>query len=443
MKGIGFHSSFMRDVIEEFEIKMQKLRAQIDDQGRLVLPPEIVSRYGLKPGVQVSMDERSNALCLRQSVTQLSKVYLEPTNRCNLECRTCMRNVWEEPLGEMGSATFARIVEGMRSFSPPPTVFFGGLGEPLAHPDIVEMVGQVKALGSSVELITNGTLLTKPLSKQLIDAGLDMLWVSLDGATPESYADVRLGAALPEVLTNLAGFREACRSTRFSPFFFNYYVKPEIGIVFVAMKRNIADLPALLSLGNRLGARRFLVTNILPYTGEMYDEILYSRALNDVIYMSSLWGNSLEIPRIDINAMTREVVYQLMLSGHPLNFAGANLGEGNDRCPFIEKGAVAIRWDGDVSPCLPLLHDHRTFLYGYERSLRRYAVGKVMEQDLHDLWNLPEYLSFRERVQKFDFSPCTFCGGCDLIENNREDCFGNTFPTCGGCLWAQGVIQCP
>ena len=181
------------------------------------------------------------------------------------------------------------------------------------------------------------------------------------------------------------------------------------------MKRNIADLPAVIRLGNRLGARRFLVTNVLPYTAEMHDEILYSRAFNDGIYMSSYWGSSLEIPKIDINTMTQEVLYQIMLSGHPLSLAGADLGEGNDRCPFIEKGAMAIRWDGDVSPCLPLLHDHVSFMNGYERSLRRYAVGNVIRQDLHDLWNLPEYLSFRERVQKFDFSPCTFCGGCDLI----------------------------
>jgi len=26
---------------------------------------------------------------------------------------------------------------------------------------------------------------------------------------------------------------------------------------------------------------------------------------------------------------------------------------------------------------------------------------------------------------------------------NLEDCFGNSAPTCGGCLWAQGLIQCP
>ncbi len=87
--------------------------------------------------------------------------------------------------------------------------------------------------------------------------------------------------------------------------------------------------------------------------------------------------------------------------------------------------------------------DHKTFLSRYERSLRRYEVGNVTSQDLHDLWNLPEYLSFRERVRKFDFSPCTFYGGCDLLERNEQDCFGNPFPTCGGCLWAQGVIRCP
>ena len=421
----------------------KECQARVDEEGRLILSPAFLAHYGLKPGVEVRIEDGVHGLKLNRPITQLSKVYVEPTNRCNLECRTCIRNIWEEPLGEMSSATFARIVEGLRSFSPPPAVFLGGIGEPLSHPHIVEMVAQAKALGSSVELITNGTLLTKDLSEQLIEAGLDFLWVSLDGATPESYADVRLGAALPEVLANLTGFREARWAKCFSSFFVDYHLKPQIGIVFVAMKRNIADLPNVLRLGNRLGSHRFLVTNVLPYTAEMYDEILYSRALDDVIYMPSRWGHSLELPKIDINAMTHEVLYQIMLSGHPLSFAGAILGEGNDRCPFIEKGALAIRWDGDVSPCLPLLHDHRTFLYRYERSLRRYEVGNVTRQSLYDLWNLPEYLSFRDRIQKFDFSPCTFCGGCELLEKNEEDCFGNPFPTCGGCLWAQGVIQCP
>jgi hypothetical protein len=46
-------------------------------------------------------------------------------------------------------------------------------------------------------------------------------------------------------------------------------------------------------------------------------------------------------------------------------------------------------------------------------------------------------------VQGFAFAPCTFCGGCEMLDGNEEDCLGNEFPACGGCLWAQGLIQCP
>jgi Iron-sulfur cluster-binding domain/DGC domain/Thioredoxin domain len=114
-----------------------------------------------------------------------------------------------------------------------------------------------------------------------------------------------------------------------------------------------------------------------------------------------------------------------------------------DRCPFIDRGATAIAWDGSLTPCLPLLHNHISFLDDRERESKRYVVGNVAARDLGDLWNDPEYIAFRDRVQRFDFSPCTSCGGCDFSEKNEEDCFGNAFPTCGGCLSAQGVIQCP
>jgi len=73
----------------------------------------------------------------------------------------------------------------------------------------------------------------------------------------------------------------------------------------------------------------------------------------------------------------------------------------------------------------------------------RQADGNVRQRPLLDLWLDPDYVAFRQRVQNFEFSPCTFCGGCDWAEANLEDCRGNILPSCGGCLWAQGVIQCP
>ncbi len=410
--------------------KRLEFSLEIDHQGRGILPPEVVSRYGLTRGTKVCVENGGDDLGLRIWRDGVAKVYIEPTNRCNLECRTCMRNAWDEPLGQMDNSTFTRILEGVRNISPRPKIFFGGIGEPLTHPRIAEMVGQAKKIGSSVDLITNGTLLTRDMSKRLLEAGLDMLWVSLDGATPESYVDVRLGSALPEVLANISAYRNAMQA--------EYSQTAELGIVFVAMKRNIADLPALLKLGRELGAKRFLVSNVLPYTPEMREEILYERSQMN-FYFGPFW----ELPIIDINERTSRPLFEAFKSGNSPVFSGNRNREENGRCPFMESRSTAISWEGNLSPCLPLLHSHHSFLDRQPRFSRRYIVGSLKEKALQDLWPDPQYAAFRERVRTFDFSPCTTCGGCEMGEGNEEDCFGNEFPTCGGCLWAQGVIQCP
>jgi hypothetical protein len=71
------------------------------------------------------------------------------------------------------------------------------------------------------------------------------------------------------------------------------------------------------------------------------------------------------------------------------------------------------------------------------------VVGTGRERTRRDLCLDLPYVAYRRRVLSFAFAPCTFCGGCELSETNQEDCLGNVFPACGGCLWAQGVIQCP
>ena len=409
--------------------------AHVDEQGRLILPAEWVKRYGFVPGAPVRIDEELNGLHLHRPITGLAKVYVEASGQCNLKCRTCVRNLWEEPMGWMSKAILERLIIGLGELESPPTVFFGGFGEPLFHPEIVKIITAAKGVGCRVELITNGTLLTQDLSHALIDAGLDLLWVSLDGATPESYEDVRLGAELPKVLQNIDNFRAARRPA-------NRPV-PEIGIAFVAMKRNINDLPALLRLSSSLGASRYFVTNLLPYFQDLCSEVLYNRVLHETPSTPSKWVPHLDMPRMDINKDTQDVRYHIMRRCYNLSHNGDNQGKANDRCPFIERGALAIAWDGSVSPCLPLSHDHEGYVNQRYRSSRRYVIGNLAEQSLKEIWNQTEYVDFRQRVQEFDFSPCTICGGCDLFEANEEDCFGNTFPTCGGCLWAQGVIQCP
>jgi MoaA/NifB/PqqE/SkfB family radical SAM enzyme len=413
----------------------REFQAVVDDEGRLVLPPELAARLGITPGVTIHIDEVDHTWHIRQPVTRLGKVYVEPTSRCNLACRTCIRNAWDEPMGNMADTTFARILDGLRAFSLPLTVFFGGFGEPLSHPGIVDMVAQAKTLGASVELITNGTLLTAERSQQLIAAGLDVLWVSLDGATPESYTDVRLGAELPGVIQNIECFR-AARPIAQLP-------APEIGIVFVALRRNIGDLPQLLPLARRLGATRFLVSNVLPHTPQMRDEVLYMRAMNNDVYAPSPRQPDLSMPKMDADEIARPPLYEAICGDWNLTFTGSLTTSASDRCPFIEAGATAIGWDGSLSPCLSLLHSSHSYLNSLDHAVRRYVIGNVNERCLLDLWQDPDYVAFRAKVQAFDFAPCTICDGCLLSETNEEDCYGNGFPTCGGCLWAQGLVQCP
>jgi MoaA/NifB/PqqE/SkfB family radical SAM enzyme len=368
---------------------------------------------------------------------RLAKLYVEPTNECNLNCRICVRNAWQEPMGKMPEAVFTRVMEGLRHFSPPPTVFFGGLGEPLFHPEIVRMVSRAKGIGARVEMITNGTLLTADASQQLLEAGLDGLWCSLDATTPESYSDIRLGAELPRVIENIARFSDT-RKAGTGPDGRGLPRKSsaELGIEFVAMRRTIAELPAALILAHKLGADRFIMTQVLPYTEDMVDEVLYLRRMRDKGYQQP------DLPQ----SMAGDVFGEALVTA--IHSMGVTLA-GSDRqtpyahCPFIGGESGAVRWDGGLSPCLPLMHDHVSHIVGRERFSRHWTIGNVKEHGLADLWNRPEHIAFRRDVMSFQFPPCTVCGGCEMAEKNEEDCRQNAFPTCGGCWWGEGAIRCP
>jgi MoaA/NifB/PqqE/SkfB family radical SAM enzyme len=407
---------------------------EADEQGRLILPPEVADHFGIKPGAQMLLKEGSKGLHLQRPLTQLAKVYIEPTSRCNLTCRTCIRNAWEEPQGDMSAETWNRVIDGLKALPSRPDVFFGGFGEPLLLPSIIGMVKQVKPFAGKVELITNGILLTEERSRELIDAGLDLLWVSVDGTTPESYADIRMGAALPQVLENIK--RIALMRHEISR-------RPEIGISFVAMRRNITDLPNLIRMGPKFGISRYMVTNVFPYTQEMCNEMLYTRTVDGMDSTPSPWSPRIDLPRIDLDEASQDAIIQAIRHRNNIRWNGVTLGQDRGRCPFIEQGAVAVSWDGSVSPCLALMHPYDTFLHNRPRSVERHIVGNLADQELITIWNKKDYVDFRKRVYAFDFSPCTWCGGCSYSETNKDDCFANSFPTCGGCLWAQGVIQCP
>lgn len=419
----------------KFNMAIKTYRIKANEQGQVLLPEEMLQKLGITPGSLIRVEEGENEVTIQRASNSLAEVYVELTNRCNLDCRTCMRNVWHEPMGDMSEKTFSAVLDSVKAIQPAPKIFFGGFGEPFAHKGALQMISRAKEVGSSVEIITNGILLKKEVAQELVDIGVDRVWVSIDGATPESYEDVRLGDALPAVLENiltLMGLR--MQIGKYSP---------HLGIAFVAMKRNLGDLAKVIHIGRRLGADRFSISNVLPHTEELRDQTLYSRSMNDGNLHPSQWAPVITLPRIDISESLLNQLQETMKLPVNLEIAGRSLDAGSNTCPFIKKGSISVRWDGEVSPCLSLLHTHESYLDDHIRQSQAYSVGNVNSKRLLEIWNEPEYVSLRGRLMKFDFSPCTFCNSCYMADDNMEDCFGNVQPACGGCLWGQGFIQCP
>ena len=410
----------------------KNIYAEVDEQGRMIIPKKVLDRYGIKEGNRLLLSAENSEIKIHQPATHLIKIYIEPTNKCNLACKTCMRNMWDEPLGQMEEKTFEKIVDSVKVLPSPPSIMFGCLGEPLMHPGIIKMITKMKELGSRVELITNGTLLSEELSMQLVKAGLDKLWVSIDGAKPESYSDVRLGAMLTEVIENVKRLRDL-----------RYIHHVRIGVVFVAMKQNISDLPEVMTLGKQIGAEQFLITNMIPYSEEMVDNVLFTgTSWSDSVKDPSPLSPLIQTTRIPLNELTAQPLYRVLRSWRISNTAGDTSGKRNF-CPFIESGSAAISWDGNISPCIPLMREHTSYRDDRRRVSKKHIIGNIQKNTLKELWEQDNYLSLRERLQKFDFPPCTNCGGCKMSQTNEEDCFGNEFPTCGGCVWAQGLVRCP
>ena len=200
----------------------------------------------------------------------LKKLYIEPTARCNLRCKMCFRNSWKnEIIGDMRPETFRKAMTTMPDSVE--TVFFGGMGEPLAHPDIVEMVRTASSLGKRVELLSNGTLLDARRTAELLDAGLDMLWLSIDALDDGRYAQIRRNSQLALVKEHIVEFnRQRARLDR----------PVRLGVAFVVMKSNAHELALLPYFSTYYKVNEVNISNVIPTDEHTASEVLYNNVVD-------------------------------------------------------------------------------------------------------------------------------------------------------------------
>lgn len=129
---------------------------------------------------------------------------IEPTNYCNLKCPMCPHDLMTREVGFMDLDLYRSVIQQVRRYSA--SVRLHNMGESLLHRQINEFISYAEENGLSTILSTNASALTPRVSEKIIDAGLDEILISFDGASKEIYEFCRAGARYERVLANIDQF---------------------------------------------------------------------------------------------------------------------------------------------------------------------------------------------------------------------------------------------
>ena len=165
---------------------------------------------------------------------------LETTSVCNFRCVMCPQSYDREGIdfGFMSLDLFKKVIdEGVQNGLC--SVKFNWRGEPFLNPDIYEMIKYAKDKGIIETMTnTNGSLLTKENCKKIIEAGLDKIIISIEGATKETYEKIRILGnydILTRNIENLIEMKEKLGSR-----------KPYIRVQTVRMKETATEVDAFV-----------------------------------------------------------------------------------------------------------------------------------------------------------------------------------------------------
>ncbi len=115
-------------------------------------------------------------------MNKFSRIYIEITNVCNLSCSFCIGNARTPRF--MSTDEFAHVLQHAKPYTN--HIYLHVLGEPLVHPQLEELLAVAHRFGMSVNITTNGTLLTKAQGVLLNAPALRTVSVSLHSMEPDS-----------------------------------------------------------------------------------------------------------------------------------------------------------------------------------------------------------------------------------------------------------------
>lgn len=286
---------------------------------------------------------------------------LFPIYACNFRCEYCFLStpkssrgfVTDRPVMEL--SVYRKCIDDMSQFDERLKVLrFVGMGEPLLHPDIAEMIAY--AVGHHVadrtELLTNGSLLTTAMSDALISAGLSRLVISLQGVSRETYARIsKVDIDFENLVANIRYFYKAQKST-------HVYIK-------------IVDY----ALADKSEKEKYF---------DIFGDICDSIAVENAVPI---------MPGVDYEKVLKTPDGRKTQFGLPVTDIQV--------CPqpFF---TMQINPDGKVVPCYQIAYPG--------------IMGDANRQSIHEIWNGESYRSFRRAMLNGRRRVNDVCAQCNFIQ---------------------------
>ena len=292
---------------------------------------------------------------------------------CNQKCLHCYAA--GQPLSdtaELTTSQWKQVLDTLRRIGVPQVTFTGG--EPTLRADLVELVDAAQWFVS--RLNTNGRLLTPELCRQLCEASLDSVQVTLYSADP----------AIHNALVGAAGFDDTVAGIRSA-------VAAGLSVsVNTPLCSVNSDYTATLRFVHDLGVRYVTCSGLIPSGSALGTEsqatALTEQQLTDVLSAAVKTAEALEM-EIDFTSpgwLKEETLRALGLTLIPS--CGACLSN------------MAIAPDGEIIPC-------QSWLSGK-------PLGNILNDDWDAVWQGERCAAIRAKSAKMEQL-------CQLRESNREE----------------------
>ncbi|MDP2157420.1 MAG: radical SAM/SPASM family putative metalloenzyme maturase, partial [Nitrospirota bacterium] len=402
-----------------------------------------------------------------------SRLFAEVTTRCNLTCGMCVKQNGSGgiPEGSMSAHTFEALTPALPHLD---SLVLNGIGEPLLHPHLEAFIARAKTLMPEhawVGFQSNGMALNDQRAVSLVDAGLDRICLSLDTVSDDSFRAIRSGGEISGIVAAVSSLNKAkVRSTGRDL---------RVGIEFVLMRNNLAELPEVVRWAGRKGASFAIVTQLLPYHKDLVAQTAYDTNTTGAIAIYEHWKTAALQQGLDIrqylDTITKvartpseerivgliakmrsdadaqgitlhmerllrrdeewlanaERVFdeaRRVASEEDIELTLPGMAPRNTRkCEFVEGDSAFVSWDGDIHPCYFLWHRYACYVGGAAKRVKPWVFGNIRDRDILAIWNDAGSRSFRERVIGYKFPFCFDCGFalCDYVseEEFEQDCY--------------------